>query len=82
MSEKGFTSCCCDEQRVMELAVETLKASKDPFLQAVGYCCHPVCWWYGGMCPEIKGCGKEPAKLADKVIYLYRTTEAAYEKSN
>lgn len=66
----------------MELAVETLKASKDPFLQAVGYCCHPVCWWYGGMCPEIKGCGKEPAKLADKVIYLYRTTEAAYEKSN
>lgn len=22
MSEKGFTSCCCDEQRVLELAVE------------------------------------------------------------
>lgn len=40
---------------MMEL-VKALKESDIPFLQAVGECCHPICWWYKA-CPEIKSCG-------------------------
>lgn len=41
---------------IMILMVEALMASENSFLRAVGYCCHPACWW-GRWCPEIKGCG-------------------------
>ena len=47
--------------------VEELKKSDIPFLKAVGYCCHSYCWWYGGLCPELKGC-KDIPKKADRVI--------------
>lgn len=50
----------------MELLVEEMKKSGNPFLEAVAECCHPVCWWYKA-CPELKGCGKLE-NLADKVI--------------
>ena len=53
-----------------EMIVE-LRASKSPFLRAVGYCCAPACSWYGGKCPEIKGCGNYP-KYSDEFIALYR----------
>ena len=51
--------------------VEELTECKDPFLRAVGYCCHPACWWYKG-CPEIKSCNKGADKLSDAVIREYR----------
>ena len=57
----------------MNLVVQTLKDSKDPFLKAVGYCCHPYCWWYGS-CPEISGCGEQTA-LASRIIGVYRILE-------
>lgn len=57
----------------MNLIVQTLKDSKDPFLKAVGYCCHPFCWWYK-CCPEIKGCG-ERTSLASEVIKTYQILE-------
>ena len=60
----------------MSEMVKTLKKSKDPFLQAVGYCCHAYCWWYGGYCPEIKGCDCNTRKLSDKMIQEYRIANA------
>ena len=57
-------------RRFMNEAVLALTQCREPFLRAVGYCCHPACWWMGG-CPEIKSCGAEP-KLSDKVIRMYR----------
>ena len=53
--------------------VETLKADKKhPFLQAVGYCCHPSCWWFNGKCPEIKSCHEGVRKLSDCIISQYK----------
>lgn len=57
----------------MNLMVQTLRDSKDPFLKAVGYCCHPYCWWYKS-CPEIKGCGAKTS-LASEVIKIYKILE-------
>lgn len=57
----------------MGLMVQTLKDSKDPFLKAVGYCCHPYCWWYES-CPEIKGCGSRTS-LASRIIKNYKVME-------
>ena len=50
--------------------VVSLCNSKDPFLQAVGYCCKPACWWLNG-CPEIKGCGMCTAKSYE-IIQSYK----------
>jgi len=50
--------------------VAALRKSKDPFLQAVGYCCTPPCK-YMGACPEINGCLGKP-KLSDYFLGLYR----------
>lgn len=49
---------------------EELWTSDIPFLRAVGLCCHPSCWWYGGNCPELRGCENMP-KLSDKIINIY-----------
>lgn len=59
----------------MKEMVEALKISDELFLKAVGYCCHPVCWWYKG-CPEIKSCGSHPHKVVDDVMaeYIKKTT--------
>lgn len=57
----------------MGLMIQTLKDSKDPFLKAVGYCCHPYCWWYKS-CPEIRGCGAKTS-LASEVIKTYQILE-------
>lgn len=65
--------CSNTEERTrsfMREMVDVLRKSKDPFLQAVGYCCHPACWWLKG-CPEISGCGKK-SKVSDEVIRAYR----------
>lgn len=51
--------------------VETLRSSPDPFLKAVGYCCHPNCWWHNGMCPEVRSCHKGVRKLSDSIINQY-----------
>lgn len=50
--------------------VAALRKSKDPFLQAVGYCSTPPCK-YMGACPEINGCLGKP-KLSDYFLGLYR----------
>ena len=66
--------CCRTEERTrkfMQEMVIALRNSKEPFLQAVGYCCHPQCEWYGGLCPEIKSCGRF-SKLSDLVLNVYR----------
>ena len=52
--------------------VNTLRESKEPFLKAVGYCCHPACWWFNGKCPEVKSCYEGVRKLSDSIIVLYR----------
>lgn len=54
--------------------VMTLRESEEPFLKAVGYCCAPSCGWYGGKCPEIKGCGLKKS-LAEDAIRLYKSEE-------
>ena len=53
-------------RQFMNEMVETLKNSKIPFLKAVGYCCHPYCWWYKG-CPELKSCGMNPHRVVDDI---------------
>ena len=55
----------------MQEMVEELKKSGEPFLMAVGYCCHSNCWWLNG-CPEIKGCGCSVKKIADQIIAMRR----------
>lgn len=52
--------------------VDALRKNKDPFLQAVGYCCHPACWWFNGKCPEVKSCHEGVQKLSDNIIRQYR----------
>ena len=55
-----------------EMVME-LRRSDEPFLRAVGYCCQPACWWYGGRCPELKSCQVSgETKLSDSVIRRYR----------
>ena len=49
--------------------VATLRRSKNPFLQAIGYCCTPPCKILKG-CPELKGCVRP--KLSDYFIEMYR----------
>lgn len=57
-------------RKFMQEMVETLQHCKDPFLQAVGYCCVPQCRWYSG-CPEIKSCGMADSKLSNYFLFLY-----------
>lgn len=52
--------------------VDALRASEEPYLKAVGYCCHPACWWFNGKCPEIKSCHEGGRKLSDVIIEQYR----------
>lgn len=56
-------------RRFMEEMVAELRKSTEPFLQAVGWCCHPYCYWYAS-CPEVKGCGINMGKKADAMISL------------
>ena len=58
-------------RKVMFELVEALLHSEDPFLKAVGFCCHPACWWYGA-CPELKSCTSNKDKLSERVLKLYR----------
>ena len=65
--------CARTEERThkfVQQAVFDLRDSKEPFLRAVGLCCHANCWWHNGLCPEIKGCEGMP-KASDKVIKEY-----------
>jgi len=67
--------CNRTEERTRKFMLElvvSLRESKEPFLQAVGFCCAPACCWLGGRCPEIKGCKRNKKKLSDEVIALYR----------
>jgi len=76
--------CKRTEQRTreyMEELVAYLIRDKEPFLQAVGYCCHPNCWWSGGKCPEIISCQKDVKKLSDNIINDYRTDKALWQGS-
>jgi len=66
--------CNRTEERTRKTMIEivaNLKKSSDPILKAVGYCCHPYCWWYKG-CPEIKGCGMYNNKVTDSIIKDYK----------
>lgn len=60
-------------QFMNEMVIE-LQHSNEPFLKAVGYCCHPQCVWAGCRCTEIKGCGMYD-KLSDIFINGYRVSE-------
>lgn len=67
--------CERTEKRTKEFMwemVETLRRSSDPFLKAVGYCCHPNCWWSNGKCPEVISCHEGVTKLSDSVIRQYK----------
>lgn len=68
--------CMRTEERtrnIMREMVETLKHSDEPFLKAVGYCCHPTCVWLKG-CPELKGC-ECAKKLSDTFIEEFKRGE-------
>lgn len=60
-------------RKFMHEMVAELKNSKDPLLKAIGYCCHPYCWWYKH-CPEIKSCGIAES-LSSMVIELYHANK-------
>ena len=65
--------CMRTEERTRAFMIEmvaTLRRSKIPFLQAVGYCCTAPCK-YLGSCPEIHGCTGKP-KLSEYFLSLYR----------
>lgn len=70
--------CTRTEERTRKFMlemVEALRASEVPFLRAVGFCCAPVCGWFGGKCPEIKSCNRNKHKVSDDVIALYRDSQ-------
>lgn len=70
--------CNRTERRTHDFMVEmvlALRESKDPFLQAVGFCCAPACSWLGG-CPEIRSCFEGKHKISDDVIALYKASQA------
>ena len=70
--------CERTEKRTKEFMwemVETLRRSSDPFLKAVGYCCHPNCWWSNGKCPEVISCHEGVGKVSDWAINQYRREE-------
>lgn len=69
--------CLKTEERTrkfMEEMVVTLRHSSDPFLKAVGYCCHPQCEYAGCMCTELKSCGRF-GRLSELIINEYRVNE-------
>lgn len=70
--------CERTEKRTNEFAwslVDNLRTCDIPFLKAVGYCCHPNCWWHNGKCPEIKSCVEGVPKLSDLIIKQYKGDE-------
>lgn len=67
-------------RKVMQEMVEALKKSDEPFLQAVGHCCEPACWWYGS-CPELKPC-IDRARKSDSIIGNLRKEKNGEEKGD
>lgn len=70
--------CNRTEERTRKFMLEmvvSLRESEVPFLRAVGFCCTPACGWFGGKCPEIKGCDRNKHKVSDDVIALYRGSQ-------
>lgn len=68
--------CTRTEERTRKIMIEMVKELKQshiPFLQAVGYCCRPICKWLNG-CPEIKGCGMFERKISDEIINEYKNS--------
>lgn len=64
--------CKRTEERTREFMIQmvvALRNNKDPFLQAVGYCCVSPCRILHG-CPELHGCVRP--KLSDYFIEMYR----------
>lgn len=66
-------------RKFMNEAVIELKHSSNPFLKAVGYCCHPQCEWSGCLCTEIKGCGRY-GKLSELIINEYKVGEGLFTR--
>lgn len=72
--------CKRTEERTREFMIQmvaALRNNKDPFLQAVGYCCVPPCRILRG-CPELHGCVRP--KLSDYFIETYREDYVMEEK--
>lgn len=71
--------CNHTEKNTHEFMVEmvmALRENKDPFLQAVGFCCAPSCGWFGGKCPELKSCRRNNRhKVSDDIIALYKDSQ-------
>lgn len=65
-------------RKYMWVVVNSLRNCKDPFLRAVGFCSLPACLWYGGRCPEIKGCGLCP-KISDEIIHAFEISVTVHE---
>jgi len=61
-------------QKFVQQAVLELRKNENPFLRAVGLCCHTNCWWHNGLCSELKGC-EGVSKISDKIIKEYNLEE-------
>lgn len=60
--------CVCTEAKTRAVVgswVRELQASTDPLLKAIGICCKPKCFYFGGRCNELTGCGKYEALYKD-----------------
>lgn len=61
--------------------VSVLIHSGDPFLEAVGWCSNPACWWFKA-CPELKPCGflGEKETLSETIIHIRNRFKLEEEK--
>lgn len=67
--------CARTEPRTRQFMADmviALRQDKNPFLKAVGYCCHPACEWLGDRCPEINCCGKCPKLSAEFIEHYHK----------
>lgn len=62
ISKKRLCSQASRETCAVWSGVEALMRELDP---AMAWAMNPECWWCGGLCPEMKPCGRCPSMMAE-----------------
>lgn len=60
--------CSCTEEKTRTIIKKwtwEMQKSDNPLIRAIGICCKPKCFYFGGRCNELTGCGKYPALYKD-----------------